>query len=110
MYKFQKLMDVATLNIIKTTILQLFPTCKIVLFGSRARSDNQEDSDYDLMIILDKQMSPMEKIPYRTQIRKTLLQYGIFSDILIQSNTEVEQKKKLTGHIVKTIVNEGVEL
>lgn len=98
------------LNIIKSTALQLFPDCQVMLFGSRARRDNKEDSDYDVLVIVNDKMTPNEKMPYKTKIRKTLLSKGIFSDILIQSKLEVESKKHLTGHIIKTILSEGLRL
>ena len=36
------------IQIIKQISYQFFPTCVILLFGSRARNDYTEDSDYDL--------------------------------------------------------------
>jgi len=96
------------INIIKSVAEKLFPNCKIILFGSRARKDNLPDSDYDIMLIIDNKLSPSQKLPLRTKIRKELLKYRIFTDVLIQSKEEVEEKKNLTGHIVKTILNEGI--
>jgi len=94
-------------SIIKSIAWQLFPNCKVILFGSRARQDNMHDSDYDILLIIDQTLKPEDKLPYCTQIRKYLLNYGVFSDILIQSDKEIEIKKQLTGHIIKTIMNEG---
>ena len=98
------------LNIIKTIATQLFPNCKVILFGSRARQDYAFNSDYDIMLIIDKTMTPAQKIPYRSQIRKELIKYRILTDILIQSEEEVEIKRLLTGHIVKTIMREGIAI
>ncbi|MEI6823455.1 MAG: nucleotidyltransferase domain-containing protein [Bacteroidota bacterium] len=95
-------------QIIKSVAKQFFPECEAILFGSRARNDSKTDSDYDLLIVIDKLLTPEEKLPFRTKIRKELLKYNIISDILIQSKEEVEEKKQLTGHIVKTILKEGV--
>jgi len=38
------------------------------------------------------------------------LSHNIFSDVLIQSRSEVSVKKQLTGHIIKQILGESVEL
>ncbi len=97
-------------QIIKKVARQLFPNCQVILFGSRARKDFLPDSDFDVLIVIDTILSPEEKIPFRTQIRKELIKYNIISDVLIQSKIEIEEKKKLTGHIVKTIMNEGMVL
>lgn len=98
------------LNTIKSIAWQLFPNYKVILFGSRARQDNMQSSDYDILLIINKTLTPSEKIPFRTQIRKELLKYRILSDILIQSEKEVQIKSQLTGHIVKTIMREGIAI
>ena len=92
---------------IKNIAQQFFPECQVMLFGSRARMDFRPDSDYDVLIVINKLLTPEEKIPFRTLIRKGLIIYNILSDILIQSKTEIEEKKELTGHIVKAILKEG---
>jgi uncharacterized protein len=98
------------LNTIKSVAQQTFPDCKVILFGSRARDDYDEDSDYDILVIIEKTMAPTDKMPFKTIIRKELLKYRIFSDILIQSEKEIEIKKQLTGHIIRTIMREGLPL
>ena len=43
------------LNAIRSTLSQIGPAgTKVVLFGSRARGDARDDSDWDILIILDK--------------------------------------------------------
>ena len=97
-------------NIIKSTVAQILPHSRIILFGSRARGDDHRDSDYDLLVVIDEKLSPVDKMPYRTNIRKQLLSQNIFSDILIQSESEIQEKKELPGHIIKSILEEGIEL
>ena len=83
---------------------------EVMLFGSRARHDSHADSDYDILIITKHTISPEEKTPYRTNIRKDLLKEGIRSDILIQSKGEINKKKKLPGHIIRNILREAILL
>ena len=41
---------------IKEVIAQVMPTgARVVLFGSQARNDAREDSDWDILILLDKE-------------------------------------------------------
>ncbi len=39
---------------IKRTLQRVAPDAKAVLFGSRARNDAREDSDWDILILVDK--------------------------------------------------------
>ena len=81
-----------------------------MLFGSRARKEAASDSDFDVLIITSLDLSPKQKLPLRTNIRKDLLKEGIRSDILIQSKKEVKKKRKLPGHIIKNILNDAILL
>ncbi len=44
----------AFLKAIKKKVSSIYPTAKIVLFGSRARGNEHSESDWDLLILLDK--------------------------------------------------------
>ena len=57
-------------KIIKQIALQFFPSCIVFLFGSRARYEHTEDSDYDLLIITNNEFSFQEKQAYKAKIRK----------------------------------------
>lgn len=43
------------LNKIKTQVLKEDENASLILFGSRARGDHKEDSDWDVLIITDKE-------------------------------------------------------
>lgn len=95
---------------IKKSAHNFLPDAEVLLFGSRVRNVDSSDSDYDILLITDRILSPKEKLPIRTKIRKSLLLIGIRSDILIQSRLEVDEKKKLPGHILRKILGEAILL
>jgi len=95
---------------IKTVARSYISDANVLLFGSRAKESASLDSDYDVLIITNKEMSVVEKTPLRTAIRKHLLSEGIRSDILIQSRTEIEKKKRLPGHFIRRILNDAILL
>jgi predicted nucleotidyltransferase len=97
-------------KVIKESISELLPESSILLFGSRARHDHSEDSDYDLMIITKDFHEPKQVRLFKSLIRKKLAHNHIPADIIIQSKAEVESKKKITGHIVRQALMEGIPL
>lgn len=55
------------LNSIKGMLLSVAPEGKVILFGSRARGEAREDSDWDLLILLNKPLiesSDFDRITY----------------------------------------------
>jgi len=98
------------IELIKKTAHKVLPDAEVLLFGSRARNEDSSDSDYDILLITNSNLSPKEKLPLRTEIRKSLLLIGIRSDILIQSKLEIDKKKLLPGHIVRKILREAILL
>ncbi len=98
------------LELIKATICKYLPDAEVLLFGSRARREATSDSDFDVLVVTSLDLTPKQKLPLKTKIRKELLTEGIRSDILIQSKIEVKKKRKLAGHIIKNILNEAILL
>ena len=95
---------------IKAVVHGLIPDSRVILFGSRARNTHDAQSDYDLMVVTGKDLTPSDKKSFRSQIRIALAEFFIPVDVLMNSEKEMFQKKQLPGHIVKTILNEGVVL
>jgi predicted nucleotidyltransferase len=98
------------LELIKATVCKYLPDAEVLLFGSRARREATSDSDFDVLVVTSLDLTPKQKLPLKTKIRKDLLTKGIRSDILIQSKIEVKKKRKLPGHIIKNILNEAILL
>jgi uncharacterized protein len=54
-------------DILKKAIRTIAPEAKVILYGSRARGNAREDSDWDILVILDKdsiQSDDFDKISY----------------------------------------------
>ncbi len=86
------------------------PGAQVLLFGSHARGQASPESDYDILIIIDHPLDIRVKLALRTHIRKQLLDYGIRCDVLLQSDEEVQRKKDLPGHVIRSALREGVPL
>lgn len=96
-------------NSIKGVFRTVAPEGKIILFGSRARGNASEDSDWDLLILLDKpkiESMDFERVAY------PLCELGWkegeqFSPKLY---TMKEWKKRSFTPFYKNIEKEGIEL
>ena len=83
---------------------------KIVLFGSRARQNHKKDSDWDILIITEKELTRREKMELAHAIRKILAQKFIPCDLLLKSEREVNKRKGVIGSVVKQAIKEGIIL
>jgi uncharacterized protein len=95
---------------IKKTVKEVNPDAVVILFGSQARGVVNENSDFDILILLDKEKItrddeknvkyPLYDIEYET---------GKIISPLVLSKKEWEQKHKITP-FYSNIVNEGILL
>lgn len=68
-------------------IVRVVDPVRIILFGSRARGDQRPDSDYDLLVILDRVDDRRES---KIAIRGSFEDLPVPSDILVASLDETE--------------------
>jgi predicted nucleotidyltransferase len=102
--------QIDAIKIIRESVNEFLPDSSIFLFGSRARHDFSEDSDYDLMVVTENVHKNKELRLLKAMIRRKLAQNRIPADIIIQSKAELESNKKVTGHIVRQVLKEGIPL
>lgn len=78
-------------------LAEAFPIEKIILFGSRARGDTHEDSDYDFLVIMPTDVKPIRRgFPVRQVGRIP----GVPMDFLVRTPMEWEQGFPLKKEIV----------
>lgn len=84
---------------------------KIILFGSRARGDYREDSDYDILVVT------REKLPRRTLVifkrRVRLAIYKVIRrpvDVVVASREQWEKLSALVGTVLYEASREGITL
>lgn len=100
-------------NKIKQTItdtLKNYEIEKIILFGSRARGDNKEDSDYDVLVIVKENINWETREDISSVIRKKLAEDNIDIEILIRASSYVEEAKNEIGNVINYAVEEGIEM
>ncbi|MCD6257885.1 nucleotidyltransferase domain-containing protein [Candidatus Aerophobetes bacterium] len=102
-------------KIIKETIEKVLKqhdvkSLKIILFGSRARGNYKEDSDWDCFVIVEGELDRGKKREITARIRMELARLKIPNDIIIQSSTTFEKRKNDVGYLTYYVLKEGVEI
>ena len=81
---------------------------KTILFGSRARGEGSDGSDYDILIILRGEVSVHEEMKIAKAIRTRLAKLLMPVDVIIASADEVEYLSNKVGNVIRSAVREGV--
>lgn len=111
MFIFAYMLKAEVYKTIKSTVVSVLPGAKVFLFGSRARGDFRKWSDYDLLIVTEQTYPPRVKIDLESRVNKALV-YTLNApfDVILQSNEEVDVKRNLIGHIVRSALKDAVEI
>jgi predicted nucleotidyltransferase len=80
---------------------------KIILFGSRARGDFRPDSDWDFLVVIDKDISFSEKKSLTAQVKRKL---EIPNDVILKPLSSFQRDKDIVGNISFFAQREGIEL
>ena len=101
-------------EVIDSLVLSLKPSnpYKIILFGSYAKGNPNENSDLDIMIILDNYHVPKtyeERLNKKVLIRSLILDINrkIPIDILVYSKEELNIIKKCGSYLIDEIEKTG---
>ncbi len=84
---------------------------KILLFGSRARGDFREESDWDFLIVLKKPLDARAKKELWFDIYKKLHEFYPFIsfDIVLKDTESFEEEKTIANTISNEVYLEGIE-
>jgi predicted nucleotidyltransferase len=95
---------------VKNTISYILPGSRIILFGSRGRGDYDCKSDYDIIVVSDKNLDVKAKRRYAGLIRKNLAALGIPADVLVKTETDIFYYKDKIGSVVRDAISNGIAL
>ena len=94
-------------NLIKTKIKEKDPDAEIVLFGSRARGQNNKYSDWDILILLNLPIVNIElEKEFRNQIVDIEIETGEAISTFVVSKQEWETKY-IYSPLYRNIKEEG---
>ena len=88
-------------------LVERFAPQMVILFGSYARGDADEDSDVDLLVVMP---DVTERRPLAIEMRRALRTARLPKDILVLSCAEYERDRHIPGTIAYPAAREGVVL
>jgi len=77
---------------------------KVILFGSRARGDAGEGSDFDFLVI-EREVD--DRLAEAVKLRRALRGFGVPVDVIVMDEGLVERRSKVKGTMVDRALREG---
>ena len=87
-----------------------FPVAKVVLFGSKSRRDDDEESDIDILVLTSRPLSWRERDAVTDALYDVEMQYEVVISTLIVPRDEWEQGVYSVMPIHDEIASEGIVL
>ena len=102
--------DINIANRIKSNIQLQNPAAKVILFGSRARGDSNHQSDWDILVVIDKPLlNRAEEKEYRNRIFGIELKIEQPISLFVVSKTDWDGKYMFSP-FYRNIQKEGIQL
>jgi predicted nucleotidyltransferase len=87
-------------------VVEYFDPRRIILFGSRARGDAREESDHDLLVVVDDDV-PADKLHWRS-LHEARRRYRKAVDIVTVRQSTFDDQADVVGTLPHMAATEGV--
>jgi predicted nucleotidyltransferase len=101
--------DTEILQLIKSSVNEVIPDAKIILFGSRARGDSHKESDWDFLILTNHLISKETEKKLHDKIFPTSVAIASFINYLIVPEEEWEQSPSYYS-LYQSVSKEGISI
>jgi predicted nucleotidyltransferase len=85
-------------------IIDAFNPLKIILFGSQAYGLSNQDSDVDILIVMESNERPTERA---TRVSRLLRPRPFPMDILVRTPEEIHRRLTIGDHFIEDILRQG---
>ena len=94
-------------RMVKAVVDEVDPE-QVILFGSRARGEEKEDSDVDLVVVEAEPFGP-ERSRHKEMVRlyKVLANFPVSADVLVYTHEEVDYWRDSLNHVLARALREG---
>lgn len=104
-----KISDAQLLEKIKTTVRALDDRAEVVLYGSRARGDARDESDWDILILVDGPADLEIERAFRDRLFDVELAYEVAISTTVHSKSEWTSQGYVSP-LFQRIREEGVSI
>jgi predicted nucleotidyltransferase len=94
----------------KAAIREVAPEASLILYGSRARGDAREDSDYDLLVLVDREVDTDLERAVVDRLVPLEVQTGKVLTVLIYNRAQWDSALYRAMPFHKNVTREGVAL
>jgi uncharacterized protein len=95
------------LSRIKASVKEIDPKAEVILYGSRARGDEQPDSDWDLLILVNSKADLNYEMVFRHKLFELELELEESFSVTVHNKNEWKLKYWVTP-LYQNITREGV--
>ena len=96
-------------QLIKQNINTIDPDAEIILYGSRARGDEKNDSDWDILVLTDYPVDLNKERVFRDSLYDLELEIGEPFSVFVYSKSDWFTKQKITPFF-QNVIREGVRV
>jgi predicted nucleotidyltransferase len=96
--------DPVLAEIVRRLVTGLRPE-RIYLFGSRARGQDTEDSDYDILVVVREPDRPLQAL--EEEARDLLWGLGVPADVIVWPQPDFDRRLGVVASLPATVVREG---
>ena len=89
---------------VEERIIAGFRPLKVILFGSRARSDARPVSDVDLLVVM---ADAPDKRALAIEMRRSMRDLPLAKDIIVTTPEEISRRGDMPGSVLRAALREG---
>jgi predicted nucleotidyltransferase len=96
-------------QLIRTYVNSIDNDAEVILYGSRARGDERNDSDWDILILTDYSVDITQERKFRDKLYDLELETGEPFSVFVYSKSEWQTKQRITPFFYN-VTHEGLVL
>ncbi len=94
-------------KLIRNSISSIDPKAEVILYGSRARGDERNDSDWDILILTDYSINLQNEREFRDKLYDLELETGEQFSVFTYSKNDWQTKQRITPFF-QNVTQEGI--